>query len=284
MSQTVRGIAWMVLATALFVSLDTVAKLLTERLPVEQVVWARFTFHFVLVAMVLAPRGLAAFKTVRPGLQITRSFFMFGANVCFFFAIKTMALVDASAIVFSGPLFLTALSVPLLGEYVGLRRWVAVGIGFLGALVVIRPGPDIFASVAMLPLLAALSFAFYQIFTRKLATYDAPLTTLLYTSVFGMVCTSLYVPVTWEAPDALGWTLLILAGVFGASGQLALIKAIQLAPVSTIAPFNYLGLVWASILGFIFFRDLPDRYTLIGAAIIAGSGLYILHRERVRCA
>ena len=185
-------------------------------------------------------------------------------------------------IVFSGPLFLTALSVPLLGEYVGMRRWIAVGIGFLGALVVIRPGPDIFASVAMLPLLAALSFAFYQIFTRKLATYDAPLTTLLYTSVFGMVCTSFYVPVTWESPDALGWFLLILAGVFGASGQLALIKAIQLAPVSTIAPFNYLGLVWASILGFIFFGDLPDRYTLIGAAIIAGSGLYILHRERVR--
>ena len=173
----------------LFVALDTTAKFLTTRMPVEQVVWARFTFHFALVAMLLLPRGVEAFKSTRPGLQITRSFFMFGANVCFFFAIKTMALVDASAIVFSGPLFVTALSVPLLGEKVGLRRWLAVGIGFIGALVVIRPGADIFATVAMLPLLAALSFAFYQIFTRKLATYDAPMTTLLYTSVFGMVCT-----------------------------------------------------------------------------------------------
>lgn len=272
----------MVLATMLFVALDTTAKFLTTRLPVEQVVWARFAFHFLLVALLLAPQGLPAFKSTRPGLQIGRSFFMFGANVCFFFAIKSMALVDASAIVFSGPLFVTALSVPLLGEQVGLRRWLAVGVGFVGALVIIRPGADLFSSVAMLPLLAALSFAFYQIFTRKLATHDSPMTTLLYTSVFGTVCTSLYIPFKWVPPDALSWTLMLVAGLFGAFGQLALIKAIRLAPVSTVAPFNYLGLLWASVLGFIFFGDLPDRYTLLGAAIVAGSGLYILHRERLR--
>ncbi len=272
----------MVLATMLFVALDTTAKFLTTLLPVEQVVWARFTFHFALVALLLLPRGMSAFKTTRPALQISRSFFMFGANVCFFFAIKTMALVDASAIVFSGPLFVTALSVPLLGERVGLRRWLAVAVGFMGALVVIRPGTDIFASVAMLPLMAALSFAFYQIFTRKLATFDAPMTTLLYTSVFGAACTSVYMPFVWVAPDALGWTLMLVAGVFGAGGQLALIQAIRLAPVSTVAPFNYLGLLWASLLGFAFFGDLPDRYTLIGAAIVAASGLYVLHRERLR--
>jgi drug/metabolite transporter (DMT)-like permease len=272
----------MVLASMLFVALDTTAKFLTTRLPVEQVVWARFAFHFLLVGLLLAPRGLPALKSTRPGLQLSRSFFMFGANVCFFFAIKSMALVDASAIVFSGPLFVTALSVPLLGEHVGMRRWVAVFVGFVGALVVIRPGADIFTSVAMLPLLAAMSFAFYQIFTRKLATYDSPMTTLLYTSVFGTVCTSLYIPFKWVAPDALGWALMLLAGLFGACGQLALINAIRLAPVSTVAPFNYLGLLWASGLGFVFFGDLPDRYTLFGAAIVAGSGLYILHRERLR--
>ena len=281
-ASTARGIAWMVLATLLFVSLDTTAKYLTAHYPVEQVVWARFTFHFLFVAMLLAPRGCTAFVSQRPGLQLFRSCFMLGANVCFFLAIRTMALVEASAIVFCGPLFVTALSVPLLGERVGARRWCAVAVGFCGAMIVIRPGIDILQSVAVLPLMAAFSFAFYQIFTRKLATVDAPLTTLFYTSVVGVVCMSLIVPFVWKQPDLLGWALMCLAGLFGAVGQLALIKAIQLAPVSVVAPFNYLGLLWASALGFLFFGDLPDRYTLIGAAVIAASGIYILHRERVR--
>ena len=274
------GIAWMVVATFLFVSLDTTAKYLTAHYPVEQVVWARFTFHFAFVFALLAPRGKAMLLSQRPGLQLLRSCFMLTANLCFFLAIRTLALVDASAIVFCGPLFLTALSVPMLGERVGVRRWCAVAVGFVGAMIVIRPGAQVLQSVAALPLISALAFAFYQIFTRKLATVDAPMTTLLYTSVVGMVTMSLLVPLVWVEPDAFGWLLMAVAGLFGAAGQLALIKAIQLAPVSVVAPFNYLGLVWASALGFLFFGDLPDRYTLVGASIIAASGLYILHRER----
>lgn len=278
---TLGGIAWMVLATALFVALDTIAKYLTAIYPVEQVVWARFTFHLAFVACVLAPRGLPTFRSKRPGLQLLRSCFMLGANACFFLAIRTMALVEATAIVFCGPLFVTLLSIPLLGERVGLRRMSAVVIGFVGALVIIRPGTDILQTVAVLPLLAALSFALYQILTRKLAPYDPPLTTLFYTSVAGTVGSCVLVPSVWVEPDMQGWVLMAGAGLFGALGQLALIKAIQLAPVSVVAPFNYLGLVWASAFGFIFFADVPDGPTIIGALIIAASGLYVLRREQL---
>ncbi|MEM7405051.1 MAG: DMT family transporter [Pseudomonadota bacterium] len=276
------GILWMVAATALFVALDATAKLLTSYYPVGQVVWARFTFHFLFVLILLAPRGRAGLTSRRPGLQLLRAACMLGANLAFFLAIRTMPLVEASAIVFCGPLFVTALSVPLLGEQVGLRRWSAVCVGFAGAMIIIRPGPDIFQSVAVLPMLAALSFAFYQIFTRKLTGVDAPMTTLLYTAVVGAVLSSAYVPWIWVPPDVPGFILLLMTGLLGAAGQLALIEAVSRAPVSVVAPFNYLGLVWASLLGFLIFGDLPESWTLVGAAIIAASGLYILRREAAR--
>jgi drug/metabolite transporter (DMT)-like permease len=270
----------MLLATVLFVSLDTVAKHLTSHYPVEQVVWARFTFHIVFVVLLLGPRGLGAVRSKRPGLQLIRSMFMLGANAFFFFALQSIALVTASAIVFVGPLIVTALSVPLLGERVGPRRWAAVVVGFIGAMVIIRPGPDVLQSAAIFPLFAALSFSFYQITTRVLSRHDPPMTTLLYTAVVGTLASSAVVPFNWVAPDITGWALMALAGTFGALGQLCLIKALQVAPVSAVVPFNYTGLVWATLFGFIAFGDLPDAYTVAGAVIISASGLYVLHRER----
>lgn len=275
-----RGILWMLAATLLFVSLDTTAKYLTAHYPVTQVVWARFTFHFLFVLALLSPRGWSGLHSTRPGLQLLRSVFMLGANGFFFLALRSIPLVTATAVVFIGPLLVTALSVPLLGEKVGPRRWAAVLVGFGGAMVIIRPSLDVLSSPVVLPVFAALSFSLYQICTRQLARHDAPMTTLLYTAVVGTVASSALVPFQWVTPDGTGWALLVLAGVFGALGQLCLIRAIGLAPVSVVAPFNYTTLLWATLFGFIAFGDLPDGYTLLGAAIIALAGLYVMHRER----
>jgi drug/metabolite transporter (DMT)-like permease len=272
----------MVAATMLFVGLDTTGKYLTQIYPVQQVIWARFAFHLLFaLALVYAYKG-TTLRSRRPGLQLVRSVFMLVANGLFLFAVRSMKLVDATAILFVGPLIVTALSVPLLGERVGPRRWLAVGIGFVGAMVVIQPGPGVFQSVAVLPLIGAFSFALYQIATRVLSHADAPLTTLFYTALVGTVVSSAVLPWYWLTPDLLGWALMCMAGAFGALGQFALIKAIQAAPLTVVVPLNYLTLVWVTLSGFMVFGDLPEAHTLLGAAIIVASGLYVLHRERVQ--
>ena len=270
----------MLLASLLFVSLDTVAKYLTATYPVEQIVWARFSFHLLVALIIMSPQGFGRLKSNRPWLQVLRSAFMLGANAFFFLALQSIPLVTASAVVFVGPLIVTALSVPLLGERVGPRRWAAVAVGFVGAMLIIRPGTDFMHAATVLPLLAALSFSFYQICTRVLASHDDPMTTLTYTAIAGSVATTAIVPSGWITPDTVGWIAMIAAGIFGALGQWALIKAISAAPVSTVAPFGYTGLVWATLFGFVTFGDVPDVYTLSGTVIIAASGLYVLHRER----
>lgn len=279
-----RGILLVILATAMFVALDATAKYLSQSYPVPQVMWARFFFHLVVVLVLCARRLPAVLYTQRPGLQFVRSILMLATNGAFFFAIQSMPLADATAIVFAGPLLITALSVPLLGEHVGPRRWVAVAIGFLGALVIIRPGPGILQGVAVLPLISATLFSLYQISTRVLSRFDDPMTTLLYTSVLGAFLLTCGLPWYWRAPDLEGWLLMAFAGFVGALSQLALIKAIESAPLSVIAPFNYVGLVWAISLGYLVFGDLPDALTFVGAAIIVASGLYVLHREKARAA
>ncbi len=200
---------------------------------------------------------------------------MLALNGCFLFAIKTMGRVDTNSIMFVGPLIVTALSVPLLGERVGPRQWAAVVVGFVGAMIIIRPGTGAFQSVAVLPLMAAFAFAFYQISTRVLSRSDDPLTTLV---------SSACLPWYWQSPDLTGWFLLVMAGVFGALGQLSLIKAIASVPLPTIVPLNYLSLVWVTISGYALFGDLPEMTTIAGAAIIVGSGSYVLHREQVQAA
>ncbi len=272
----------MILATVFFVALDTVGKHLTGLYPVEQVVWARFAFHLALFAAFLGVDFRAAMRSRRPGLQAVRSALMLGANAAAFLALRTMPLVEVSALIFTSPLMVTALSGPLLGERVGARRWVAVGIGFVGALVVIRPGPGILQSAAVLPLAAALSFSLYQIATRRLTRYDEARTTLLYTPVAGALVMSALVVGEWQAPDASGWALMVLAGAFGLAGQLCLIQAIARAPLPVVAPFNYLGLLWSTLAGALIFDHLPDATTAAGAGIIVASGLYVVHRERIR--
>lgn len=279
-----RGIYLMLLTTGLFTSLDATAKYLAQDYPVPQVLWARFAFHLVFVTAFLGTRLSVTLRSRRPKLQMLRSLLMLVTTGMFFFAVRTLPLADVVAIMFVGPLFVTALSVPLLGDYVGPRRWSAVAIGFLGALVIVRPGGGVVQWIAILPILAALSHALYTITTRQLANHDLPMTTLFYTAALGAAVTTAFVPFFWVTPDASGWLLMALLGIFGAAGHLTLIKALGYASPVVVAPLSYASLIWSIGLGFSLFGDLPDGMTLLGAALIAGSGLYVFHRERARLA
>ena len=272
----------MLLATCLFTSLDATAKYLTQDYPVPQVLWARFAFHLIFVAVFLGTRLTVTLRTRKLGLQLTRSLLMLVTTGLFFFAVRALPLTDVVAIMFVGPLFVTALSVPLLRDYVGPRRWAAVAVGFLGALVVVRPGSGVMHGLAILPVLAALSHALYTITTRQLASHDLPMTTLFYTAALGAVVTTAIVPFFWLTPNIEAWVLMALLGLFGAAGHLALIRALGYASPVVVAPLSYASLVWSTGFGFVLFGDVPDSMTVLGALVIAASGLYVFHRERVR--
>ncbi|MCH9673181.1 MAG: DMT family transporter [Gammaproteobacteria bacterium] len=275
------GVRWMLLATFLFTSLDATAKYLTAYYPVEQVVWARFFFHLLLLIAYLGWETTRAVKTQRLGLQLWRSGLMLVTNLLFFIAVRSLPLADVVAVMFVGPLLVTALSVPLLGERVGPRRWGAVLVGFVGAWIIVRPGSGVMQGLALLPLLAALTNALYTIATRKLSNQDSTMTTLLYTGLIGAVATSAYLPRVWVTPDALGWWLMLLVGALGALGHLAFIRALTISPPAALMPFSYLVLIWSTGYGYVLFDDIPDQQMLIGAAVVVASGLYVLHRERI---
>jgi drug/metabolite transporter (DMT)-like permease len=277
-----RGIAWMLLTMLLFVSMDAVVKQLIQTYPVPQVAWARFFFHAILMAAVLGRRLPATFATRRRGLQVLRSGLLLVTTLQFFGGLYFLPLADMTAIMQSAPLIVTALSLPLLGEHVGVRRWVGVAAGFTGALIIIRPGTEAMQLAALLPLGAATTFALYQITTRILSRTDATFNTLLYTPLLGAAAMSVAAPFFWVMPDAEGWALMALTGVFGGLGHFTMIRAFTWAPAASVSPFGYSALIWATLFGLVLFGDFPDSWTIIGALVIVGSGLYILHREHIR--
>ncbi|GIK98649.1 MAG: hypothetical protein BroJett029_28580 [Alphaproteobacteria bacterium] len=278
----VRGILLMMLAGFLFVVMDTTAKYLSRDYAVTQIVWARYVFHLLTLPLLIGGGSWRAVaRTKRLGLQLLRSLFLLGSTYFFFLAVKYIPLATATAIGFVGPLLVTALSMPLLKEKVGPRRWAAVVVGFGAVLVIIRPGAEVLHWAVFLPLLVAACFAFYQITTRILSRSDSSLTTLFYSAIAGAVAMTVLLPFeAWRWPDAAGWGLMAFLGLIGGLGHYVMIRAFTIAPAASIAPFSYLNLVWATLLGFAVFADLPDRWTVTGAVILAGSGLYVLYRER----
>lgn len=276
------GIAWILPASMLFVALDTVTKTLAPTYPILQLVSLRFMVHAAIVAILLAPVLHRHARSRAPGLQLLRSALLAGVTANFFVAIASMKLVDATAIMFATPVLVTALSIPLLGEKVGARRWAAVLVGFAGALLVARPGPGIFESGALFALTAALLNALYQLTTRKVSNADTPLTTLLWTPLVGAAAGAVIAPTVWVPPATADLGLMLLLGVFGGVSHYCMIKAFDRAPAAVISPYTYLGLIWATLAGFAFFGEVPDLLTVVGGCLIVGSGLFILHRERVR--
>ncbi|MDA0675702.1 MAG: DMT family transporter [Proteobacteria bacterium] len=275
-----RGILLMVLAIFLFAVLLAVTKHLSQDYSVWQLLWARFAFDALFIVCIFHRRVPTLLRPRAPALQWWRSFLMATAAVPYFYALKFLPLADVSAVLFLTPIMVTALSGPMLGERVRRRRWMGVVLGFTGALIVIRPAAEVAQWAVILPLLSAVARAFYQLSTRQLSGRDHPYTSTLYEPLVGVLVFTGVLPFVWTTPDATGWALMILLGVAGAVGHYVLLKAMEVAAASVIAPFNYLGLLWATLFGYVLFGDLPDIWTGVGAAVIVGSGFYIFYHER----
>jgi drug/metabolite transporter (DMT)-like permease len=283
-TQRLTGIALMCAAVTCFALLDATAKFLNLHMSTLEVVWARYTGAFVFPFMLSNPWTRPELLiTRRLGMQIGRSVLLLASTLCNFVALRYLQLDQALALSFSTPFFVAALSGPILGEWVRWRRWTAIGVGFLGVLVVIRPGTGNIHPAAVLSLFAALCYALYAIATRILTRTDSNLTTLFYSNVVGALALIPVLPFVWTTPhDPLIIGLMFAAGALGAFGHYLLIAAHRLAPAAVLSPFIYTEIVLVIILGFVVFGDLPNRWTLAGASIVIASGLYMLHRERVR--
>jgi drug/metabolite transporter (DMT)-like permease len=246
------------------------------------VIWGRYFFQVAMTPFVIPPSGLReVLKTRKPGLQILRSLFLLGSSLVFLYSLQVMRQVDATSIGRVGPLMVTALSVWLLKEKVGLKRWIAVFVGFAGALVIIRPGFG--ASWAMfLPLGAALQFALYQVLTREISKYDSPHTTFAYSGLVGVVVMTAVLPFVWQqAPDWRSWAMMATVGVLAGLHNLSFIHAYKRTPASVLAPFGYLQILWVTLLGFVVFGDVPDLVTVLGGILIVAAGIYVATaRER----
>jgi drug/metabolite transporter (DMT)-like permease len=280
--QRLTGIALMCGAVSCFALLDTTAKYLNLHMSTLEVVWARYTGAFLFPFIVSNPwtrPGLV--RTTRPVLQIVRSVLLLASTLLNFIALRYLQLDVSIALIFSTPFFVAALSGPILGEWVRWRRWTAIAVGFLGVLVVTRPGPGTFQAAALLSLSGAFCYALYALSTRILARTDSNETTLFYSNIVGAAVMLPVVPFFWTTPtDPLIIALMVATGAMGSFGHYLLIAAHRLAPAAVLSPFIYTEIVLVTALGYLVFGDLPNRFTLTGAAIVIASGLYILHRER----
>lgn len=279
---SIAGILWMVFAVFVFVGMDAMAKWQTETYPVVQIIFFRAVFGtLVLLPFLLRGRGIVAqLKTKRSGLHFVRSMIGCLSLFAFFLSYRYLALADAIAISFVSPLFMTALSVPFLREHVGWRRWCAIGVGFMGVLVIVRPGGGLFTIHALLPVLGAFTYALVGVTIRLLSRTESPVTIVFYFGVFSSLVAGAALPFFWVTPvSAIDWIGQIGIGLIGGIAQLAMTNAFRLAPVSVASPFEYTGIVWAALVGFLVWGDLPAASTWGGAALVIGSGLYILHRQ-----
>ena len=276
------GVSLIFIGAWLTIPMDGLVKYLAELYPVFLLLWARFFFHLlflVAAALYLHPRQLL--RPPNPWLQLLRGICLASASLLFFAALPYMPLADAIALVFVFPLILTALAPFVLGEKVGLHRWGAVVVGFIGACIIVRPGFSGFSWHSLLPVFTALALALILLLNRKLSNTTPTLVSLTVISVPGAVIFTLTLPLVWQMPTLEHLWLFPLIGLFGAGGHFFYIRAYTLAPASTLAPFSYLELPVAVLFGWLLFRDFPDLVTWAGIAILVLSGLYILHRERI---
>jgi drug/metabolite transporter (DMT)-like permease len=276
------GIGLMCAALFCFALLDTTAKWLTGQLPTLQVIWARYASHFAIGFIFVNPWTVKnLFTTQRPWLQFGRSVLLFLSTAINFIALNFLQLDETTAIMFTTPFFIALFAGPILGEWIGWRRWIAILIGFAGALVVIRPGTGALHPTAFLSLAGACCYALYNISTRALAPYDSTQTTITYSALVGVLAASAPLPWVWQTPtDPLVIGGMIAVGLFGLIGHTCLIIAHRYAPAGVLAPFIYFQIVWVSITSFAVFGHIPAEWTIVGALIVIASGLYLLYRER----
>lgn len=277
------GIVMMVAGVAAFSVMDAVMKWLTADFPVAQVITLRSWFGLpLLLLLVRLEGGRTSLRTNRPLVHAGRFVLVLTMSFAFFWGLARMKLVDAVALSFAAPILVTALSVPILKEPVGWRRWAAIGTGFFGVVIILRPGLGVFQWAALVVLGAALAYAVLMVTTRAFKNTET-LASLIFYPQLGMSVTGLVVaPLVWVPPDPADLGLFALAGTIGSIGILCLTHAVRLAPVATVSPFEYTALIWATLLGFMFWRELPDVVTVVGAMVVAASGIYIIYRETAK--
>ena len=279
---SMKAITFNLLAWVMLPIMDGFAKYLSSDLPVLQITWARyfFTVAFTLPIMFFFFRKNLVW-TDKPKLQLFRGLILLTANVCFFYSISIISLAKALTLAFIAPLIVTAFSPIFLGEKVGFRRWSAVIIGFIGSMVVIRPGFVEINLASLAALGTGVMYGFYLIITRKLSSSDNPLLTLLLTGVVGAIIISFVMPFVWIKPTLNQWSMMAAIGIFACVGHLFIILSLKYADASKLAPFSYFEIVTNIIIGYYFFSDFPDKWTFLGLFIIILSGIYISRRENI---
>jgi drug/metabolite transporter (DMT)-like permease len=278
-----RGIALILLSTVFLGTSDATSKYLSSTLPSIEIAWIRFlVFVLIMVPAMLPGTPLYALHSRRPGLQLMRAMALLASSLLFISGLRFLPIAEASATSFVSPLFVTALSIFLLGENVGLRRWVATAVGLIGVLIILRPGSSAFHPAAFFPIVSAFAWACTLIMTRMMSGRERTVTTMTWSSVAGLCILSALVPLVWVAPSWHDVLFGILIGVASTAGQWIVVLAFRYADASVLAPFSYTQLLWVSMLGFLIFGEVPDVWTVTGAAIIVASGLYTAHREHIR--
>ena len=275
------GILLVIAASFGFASMDAMSKILAQDHAILQILWFRYMVFTVFALAIARRRGVRrTLISQRPWLQAFRALLLVAENAVFVLAFRYLPLADVHALGASAPLMVVALSVVLLGETVGIRRWSAVLVGFVGVLIIIRPGLQEIEWPLLIPLVGALMWALYQILVRLCSRTDGSDTTLLWSALVGLAATSVTGPFVWVPPDREAWVLLVVLAVAGSLAHYALIKGLQLAEASAVQPYTYTLLVFAAFWGLAVFGDIPDTWTILGATIIVGSGLYTWYRER----
>jgi drug/metabolite transporter (DMT)-like permease len=280
--QRLIGIGLMCLTVAFFACLDTTAKYLGNLMDPLEVAWARYTSAFVLTLFVSNPvthPGLM--KTRRPVLQIVRGSLLVASTVLNFFALRWLQLDEALSIIFTFPFIVAIASGPILGEWLGWRRWTAICVGFGGVLLITRPGLGEFNPGALLSVASVICYGFYAVFTRMVSRVDTNQTSLFYNNAVGALVMLPVIPFVWTMPQT--WkiaALMVGIGALGSIGHFFMISAHKLAPASVLSPYIYTQLIWVGILGYLVFDHVPNELTMVGAAIVICSGLYLLYRER----
>jgi drug/metabolite transporter (DMT)-like permease len=278
-----KGIALILVSTIFLGTSDVTAKYLSATLPSIEITWIRFfVFAMIMMPAMMPGSPLFAMQTGRLGLHLLRGATILGSSLFFISGLRFLPIAEASATGFVAPLFVTALSIVFLGEKVGLRRWIATAVGLIGVLIILRPGTGAFHMAAFFPLVSALAWACTLIITRMMSGTERAITVMAYSAIVGLCILSALVPFVWVTPTWHDIAFGVLIGIASTAGQWIVVLAFRYADASVLAPFSYTQLLWVSILGFFIFGEVPDAYTITGAAFIVASGLYTAHRERVR--
>ncbi len=275
------GVLMMLCAMFLFAGADTISKILTDAFHPVQIIWFRQSGLLAGVLVVLLIKGTSILKSAQPSLQILRGSLVVFSSVAFVFALRYVELADAVAASFVAPFFVTILGALVLKEKVGVRRWSAVIVGFIGALIIIRPGMGVIHPTVLLVVFAAACFSTRQVIGRLLADTDRTITTIAYTALSASLLLSIALPFVWQMPTtAAHWMMLLGIGVLGGVAEVLVIKSMEICEAVVLAPIHYTIIIWATVYGYVIFHELPDHWTLLGTAIIVAAGLYTLQRSK----